>query len=47
MTNMTLRERFGVGEKKYTTISAIIKLALRNGLIKESDKPKEYIPIWA
>jgi hypothetical protein len=47
MTNATLRERLGIGEKNYPTASAIIKATTEKGLIKESEKPKEYIPSWA
>ncbi len=47
MTNATLRERLGIGEKNYPTASAIIKATIERGLIKESEKPKEYIPNWA
>jgi hypothetical protein len=47
MTNATLRERLGIGEKNYPAASAIIKSAIASGFIKESEKPKEYIPIWA
>ncbi len=47
MTNASLRERLGIGEKNYPAASAIIKVAIQRGFIKESEKPKEYIPIWA
>lgn len=47
MTNSTLRERLGIGEKNYPAASAIIKATIEAGYIKESEKPKEYIPIWA
>ncbi len=47
MTNATLRERLGIGDKNYPAASAIIKATLERGLIKESEKPKEYIPKWA
>ena len=47
MTNATLRERLGIGEKNYPTASAIIKATTEKGFIKESEKPKEYVPIWA
>ena len=46
MTNSTLRERLGIGEKNYPAASAIIKATIVKGLIKESEKPKEYVPIW-
>lgn len=47
MTNATLRERLNIGEKNYPTASAIIKATIERGLIKESEKPKEYVPVWA
>ena len=47
MTNATLRERLGIGEKNYPAASAIIKSTMQKKLIKESEKPKEYVPAWA
>jgi len=47
MTNATLRERLGIGEKNYPAASAIIKATIGKKLIKESERPKEYIPFWA
>lgn len=47
MTNATLRERLGIGEKNYPAASVIIKATIQKKLIKESEKPKEYVPIWA
>lgn len=47
MTNATLRERLGIGEKNYPAASVIIKATIEKKLIKESEKPKEYVPIWA
>lgn len=47
MTNATLRERLGIGEKNYPAASAIIRVTIGKKLIKESEKPKEYVPIWA
>jgi len=47
MTNATLRDRLGIGEKNYPTASAIIRATIEKGLIKESEKPKEYVPNWA
>lgn len=47
MTNATLRERLGIGEKNYPAASAIIRVTIEKKLIKESEKPKEYVPIWA
>ena len=46
MTNATLRERLGIGEKNYPAASAIIKATIEKGLIKKSEKAKEYIPDW-
>lgn len=47
MTNATLRERLGIGAKNYPTASAIIKATIEKGFIRQSEKPKEYVPIWA
>ena len=47
MTNSTLRDRLGIGEKNYPAASVIIKSTIEKKLIKESEKPKEYVPIWA
>lgn len=47
MTNATLRDRLGIGEKNYPTASAIIRATIEKGLVKESEKPKEYVPNWA
>lgn len=47
MTNATLRERLGIGEKNYPAASTIIRETIKKGLVKESEKSKEYIPIWA
>lgn len=47
MTNATLRERLNIGEKNYPAASAIIRATIEKNLIKESEKPKEYVPIWA
>lgn len=44
MTNATLRERLGIGDANYPTVSLIIKEAKKAGKIKESEKSKEYIP---
>jgi predicted HTH transcriptional regulator len=52
MTNQTLRERFEVEEKNYSTISRIIKEAIRVGVVKEDDpnniskKYSRYVPFW-
>jgi predicted HTH transcriptional regulator len=47
MTNATLRERLGIDESNYPAASAIIKATIEHGYVKESEKPKEYIPKWA
>jgi len=47
MKNKTLRERFGINDANYPTASKIIADTIKQGLIKESEKPKEYVPIWA
>jgi len=52
MTNQTLRKRFEVEEKNYSTISRIIKEAIRAGVIKEEDpenkakRYSKYLPFW-
>ena len=47
MTNATLRQRLGIGENNYPTASAIIRASIDQGYVKESQKPKEYVPAWA
>ena len=47
MTNATLRERLGIEEKNYPAASIIIKATIEKKLIKESERPKEYVPVWA
>jgi hypothetical protein len=46
MTNESLRERFGIEKQNYSIASRIISETLRAGKIKESEKPREYIPFW-
>lgn len=52
MTNSTLRKRFNIEEKNYTTASRIISDTIQQGLIKDSDplnksrKHAKYIPFW-
>jgi len=52
MTNQTLRGRFEVEEKNYSTISRIIKEAIQVGAIKEEDpenkakRYSKYLPFW-
>jgi predicted HTH transcriptional regulator len=53
MTNQSLRERFRVEEKNYSTISRIIADTIDAKLIKDEDptnksrKYAKYIPVWA
>jgi len=53
MSNSTLRKRFNIEEKNYTTASRIISDTIKQGLIKDSDpqnksrKHAKYIPFWA
>jgi len=47
MTNKTLRERLGISDANYPTASKIIANTIKKELIKASEKPKEYVPIWA
>ena len=53
MNNQSLRERFEIDEKNYSTVSRIIRDTLDAGLIKEEDpenkakRYSKYIPFWA
>lgn len=53
MTNQSLRERFGIDDKNYSTASRIIKDTIEANLIKEDDPENKsrkyacYIPFWA
>ncbi|MCW1930400.1 MAG: putative DNA binding domain-containing protein [Candidatus Kerfeldbacteria bacterium] len=47
MTNASLRERLGISESNYPAATAIINETIKRGLVKTSDKPKEYVPFWA
>ena len=47
MTNASLRKRLNIGEKNYPTASKIISESIGKNKIKESEKPKEYVPYWA
>ncbi len=52
MANTSLRERFGLKSSSFASISRLIKLAIKKGLIKPSDNktaPRymKHIPIWA
>jgi predicted HTH transcriptional regulator len=52
MTNQTLRERFEVEEKNYSTVSRIIRETIEAGFIKEEDpenrakRYSKYLPYW-
>lgn len=52
-TNESLRKRFGLGEKKSSIISKLVKLAKEKGAIKDFDihntskKMVKYVPFWA
>jgi predicted HTH transcriptional regulator len=52
MTNQSLRERFDVEEKNYSTISRVIRDTIDIGLIKEEDpenrakRYSKYLPFW-
>lgn len=53
MTNQTLRQRFQIEERNYSTASRIIADTIGDGLIKDYDpvskskKFAKYIPNWA
>ncbi len=53
MTNQSLRERFGIGEKNYPMVSRIIAETIDAKLIKDPDpenksrKYAKYVPYWA
>ncbi|MDZ7720721.1 MAG: ATP-binding protein [Balneolaceae bacterium] len=53
MTNSSLRDRFGLGERKSNTASQIIQSTIEAGLIKLDDPSNtskryaKYIPVWA
>jgi len=52
MNNSTLRKRFGLSDKSYTTASKIISDTLQDGLIKPAEqasaskRDNKYIPFW-
>jgi predicted HTH transcriptional regulator len=52
MTNQSLRDRFEVEEKNYSTVSRIIREAIQTGFIKEEDSDNKakryskYLPFW-
>lgn len=47
MTNASLRERLSINESNYPAATTIINETIKRGLVKESDKSKEYVPFWA
>ncbi|CAI8329776.1 MAG: Uncharacterised protein [Polaribacter sp. SA4-10] len=53
MTNQSLRNRFGIDEKNYSTASRIIAEGIKSGMVKDYDsenkskKHSKYIPFWA
>ena len=47
MSNKTIRKRFGIEDSNYPQASRIIKLAIEDGVIKEYENTKSYIPFWA
>jgi predicted HTH transcriptional regulator len=47
MTNESLRERLGINKSNYPAASVIIRAAIVRKAIKDSERVKEYIPIWA
>ncbi len=47
MTNKSLRKRLGISERNYPAASKIITESIKSKKIKESEKTKEYVPIWA
>jgi predicted HTH transcriptional regulator len=53
MTNQSLRNRFGIDKKNYSTASRIIAEGIKSGLVKDYDpenkskKDSKYIPFWA
>ncbi len=52
MTNATLRERFGLGDKNYPMASRIIADTIKKGLIRPHDpdstsrRHAKYVPFW-
>jgi ATP-dependent DNA helicase RecG len=52
MTNSTLRQRFGLGERQSPTVSAVISATVKAGLIRPDEgggqrKKAGYLPYWA
>ena len=53
MSNLTLRERFAIDEKNYSTVSRIIRDSIDEKLIKEynpenkANRYSKYLPYWA
>jgi predicted HTH transcriptional regulator len=46
MTNQSLRERFGIEKRNYSIVSRIIRETLKEGLIKEYEGSRMYVPYW-
>jgi predicted HTH transcriptional regulator len=52
MTNSSLRERFNIPEKNYSTVSRIISDSISEGLVSAYDEASKsrkfagYIPFW-
>ena len=52
MSNMTLRERFGLSQKQYSQVSVVIRDAIDAGRVRalNADQPNrvaQYVPYWA
>jgi ATP-dependent DNA helicase RecG len=52
MTNSSFRERLGVDQKNYATVSRIIREAVAAGLVRlvdpnTSKRYMKYVPFWA
>lgn len=51
MTNKSLRKRFGISDRNAAQVSAVINLAVREGLIRQSEgwtpRSGHYLPSWA
>ena len=52
MTNESIRKRFGIEDKNYSTASRIIKMAIEAGVIKQlnpdskANRYQKYVPYW-
>ena len=51
MTNKSLRQRFGISDRNAAQVSNVINLAVREGLIRQSEgwtpRSGHYLPSWA